>query len=123
VVVLVDLVAWIATGLGFLALLNGLTDEASPGLTWAIATYSVAYLIGFIVPFLPGGLGAREGTLVAVLAPRYELGPATGIALAARLAVTVGEAIAVSLIWLGYFGARATLGRGRSRLPSSEAPP
>jgi glycosyltransferase 2 family protein len=107
VVVLVNLCAWIATGAGFLALLNGLTDEPTPGLTWAIATYSVAYLVGFVVPFLPGGLGAREGTLVAVVAPGYGLGPATGIALATRLAVTLGEAIAVCLIWLGYVASRA----------------
>ena len=110
-VVLVNLVAWIGTGLGLLVLLNGLTNESSPGLVWAIATYSVAYLIGFIVPFLPGGLGAREGALIAVLAPRYGGGAATGIALAARLAATVGEALAVGLIWLGYFAARALPGR------------
>jgi len=34
VVVVVNLVAWIATGLGFLVLLDGLTDEPSPGLIW-----------------------------------------------------------------------------------------
>ena len=122
VAILVNLVAWLATGLGFLALLNGLSDEPSPGLTWAIATYSVAYLIGFVVPFLPGGLGAREGTLVAVLAPRYEFGAATGIALATRLAVTLGEAIAICLIWCGYYASRALRGRS-SRVPSTDAPP
>jgi hypothetical protein len=119
VAVVVNLVAWIATGLGFLLLLNGLSDEESPGLLWAIATYSVGYLVGFVTPFLPGGLGAREGTLVAVLAPRYGAGAATGIALATRLAVTIGEAIAVCLIWLGYLAARALPGRDRSR---EEAP-
>jgi hypothetical protein len=123
VVVVVNLVAWLATGLGFLALLNGLTDEGSPGLLWAIATYSVGYLVGFVTPFLPGGLGAREGTLVAVLAPRYGVGSATGIALASRLAVTLGEAIAVGLIWVGYLGARALRRAPRSRLPSADAPP
>jgi uncharacterized membrane protein YbhN (UPF0104 family) len=111
VVVLMNLVAWIATGFGFLVVLNGLSEESSPGVVWAIAIYSVGYMIGFIVPFLPGGLGAREGTLIAVLSPRYGAGAATGIALATRLAVTVGEAIAVGLIWLGYFALRA----GRSR--------
>jgi len=113
VVVLINLVAWIATGLGFLALLNGLADEPSPGLTWAIATYSVGYLVGFVVPFLPGGLGAREGALVAVLAPRYGAGAATGISLATRLAVTLGEALAVCVIWLTYLAARALPGRPR----------
>jgi hypothetical protein len=106
-VVAINLVAWIATGLGFLALLKGLSDEPSPGPTWAIATYSVGYLVGFVVPFLPGGLGAREGALVAVLAPRYGAGAATGISLATRLAVTLGEALAVGVIWAGRLAARA----------------
>ena len=117
-VIAVNLVAWIATGLGFLVLLNGLSDEPSPGLVWAIATYSVGFLVGFVVPFLPVGLGAREGTTIAVLAPRYGAGAATGIALAARLAVTLGEALAIGIIWLGY-GANAAL----RRQTSSDAEP
>lgn len=106
VAIAVNLVAWIATGFGFLVLLNGLSDEPSPGLVWAIAAYSVGYLVGFVVPFLPGGLGAREGALIAVLAPRYGVGAATGISLVARLAVTLGEVLAVGAIWLTYFAAR-----------------
>ena len=121
VVVVVNLVAWIGTGLGFLAVLNGLSPEPSPGLLWAIATYSVAYLIGFVVPFLPGGLGAREGTLIAVLAPRYGAGAATGIALATRLAVTLGEALAVFLIWSAYFATNALAGRRTARLETAES--
>jgi uncharacterized membrane protein YbhN (UPF0104 family) len=106
VAVVANLVAWVATGLGFLVILNGLSGEASPGVVWAIAAYSVGYLVGFVVPFLPGGLGAREGALIAVLAPRYGAGAATAISLVTRLAVTIGEALAVSLIWLVYFAAR-----------------
>lgn len=106
VAIAVNLVAWIATGFGFLVLLNGLTDEPSPGVVWAIAAYSVGYLVGFVVPFLPGGLGAREGALIAVLSPRYGVGAATGISLVARLAVTLGEVLAVGVIWLAYFAAR-----------------
>lgn len=106
VVVAVNLVAWTGTGLGFLVLLNGLTEEPSPGLIWAIASYAVGYLVGFVVPFLPGGLGAREGALVAVLSPRYGFGTATGVSLVTRLAVTLGEALAVAAIWLAYFGLR-----------------
>jgi uncharacterized membrane protein YbhN (UPF0104 family) len=98
----VNVAAWLATGVGVLVVANGLTDTPSPGLAWAIATYAVAYLIGFIVPFLPGGLGAREGALVAVLAGRYGLGPATAISLALRVAVTLGELLAVAVIAVGY---------------------
>lgn len=121
VVVLVNLVAWIGTGLGFLVLLNGLSGEPSPGLMWAIATYSVGYLVGFVVPFLPGGLGAREGALVAVLAPRYGVGAATGISLITRLAVTMGEALAIGLIYVSYAGARA-LDRLRGAVAPASSP-
>jgi uncharacterized membrane protein YbhN (UPF0104 family) len=98
----VNVVAWVATGAGVLVLANGLTGESSPGLTWAIATYAVAYLIGFIVPLLPGGLGAREGALVAVLAGRYGVADATALALALRVAVTLGELLAVGAIVAAY---------------------
>jgi uncharacterized membrane protein YbhN (UPF0104 family) len=117
VVVVMNLVAWVATGYGFLVVLNGLSDEESPGVVWAIAIYSVGYMVGFVVPFLPGGLGAREGTLIAVVSPRYSAGAATGIALATRLAVTLGEALAVALIWLGYF-ARHGLPKRSAAAPS-----
>lgn len=108
----IDLVAWIGTGAGVLVLANGLTDEPSPGLLWAIATYAVGYLIGFIAPFSPGGLGAREGVLIAVLSPRYGLGPATALSLTLRVAVTLGELLAVALIVGAY---RLTTGTRRGR--------
>ena len=98
----VNLVAWVGTGAGVLVLANGLTDSPSPGLTWAIATYAVAYLIGFVVPLLPGGLGAREGALVAVLAGKYGIAAATALALALRVAVTLGELLAVGVIVGAY---------------------
>jgi len=102
----VNLLAWGGTGAGVLVLANGLTDKPSPGLMWAIATYAVGYLIGFVVPFLPGGLGAREGALVAVLSARYGLGAATALSLALRVAVTLGELLAVALILAGFHSTR-----------------
>jgi uncharacterized membrane protein YbhN (UPF0104 family) len=106
----VDLFAWGGTGAGVLVLANGLTDKASPGLLWAIATYAVGYLIGFIVPLLPGGLGAREGALVAVLSARYGLGAATALSLALRVAVTIGELLAVALILVAFHSTRRLRG-------------
>jgi glycosyltransferase 2 family protein len=106
----VNLLAWGATGAGFLVLANGLTDEPSPGLMWAVATYAVGYLVGFVIPLLPGGLGAREGALVAVLSPRYGLGAATALSLALRVAVTIGELLAVAIILAGYHSSRRLRG-------------
>lgn len=122
VAISLNLLAWIATGLGFLTVMNGLSDEPSPGVLWATAIYTVGYLVGFVVPFLPGGLGAREGTLVALLVHRYGVGAATGIALATRLAVTLGELIAVGVIWAAYYLPRATRRRRAASVNTGNLP-
>lgn len=105
-VVGVNAVAWLATGTGVFVLVSGLTVGGAPGMAWLTAAYALGYLIGFITPFLPGGLGAREGAVVAVLVTRYGLGVATALALAIRLANTLGELVAVCLLELGYLVAR-----------------
>ena len=117
----VNLLAWGGTGAGVLVLANGLTNKPSPGLMWAIATYAVGYLIGFIVPFLPGGLGAREGALVAVLSARYGLGAATALSLALRVAVTIGELLAVGVIVGGYHATRRARTAAEAELEESAA--
>jgi uncharacterized membrane protein YbhN (UPF0104 family) len=57
---------------------------------------------GFVVPLLPGGLGLRNGTLIAFLATTRGVGAATAIAIALRLANTLGEFLAVGLVELAY---------------------
>jgi hypothetical protein len=58
------------------------------GTTYAggLATFSFAWLLGFLVPLAPGGLGLRDGVLAA------SLGPAAAVVL--RLAGTLGELVA-----------------------------
>lgn len=91
----VNLGAWPATGIGTLVVASSLSDAAAPPLLWVVGTYAVAYLVGFMTPFLPGGLGAREAVLVLLLAPHYGFAASAAIALAVRVAVTLGEVVAV----------------------------
>ena len=101
---------------------SGLTTGGAPGLAWLTAAYSLGYLVGFITPFLPGGLGAREGTVVAVLVARYGIGVATTLALAIRLANTLGELVACGILEAVYLGARRlplVLRRSRDRVALS----
>lgn len=118
-----NLIAWVGTGVGFLVLANGLSEVRSPGLAWAVATYAIGYLVGFVVPFLPGGLGAREGTLVALLGARYGLGIATALSLVLRLAVTLGELLAITILTLctSVMRARDALLRAKPVLREAEA--
>jgi uncharacterized membrane protein YbhN (UPF0104 family) len=58
-----------------------------------MGSFVVAYLIGYLAIFAPGGIGARELVLTGVLSPF--IGPiAAGVAVAARLWNLLAEALA-----------------------------
>jgi hypothetical protein len=98
----VNLLGWIATGAGAYLLVCSLTTEDRPAFLWLLGAYSFAWLLGFVVPLLPGGLGLRDGTLIAFLAATMGVGAATAIAIALRLANTLGEFVAIGLVELAY---------------------
>lgn len=92
--VAVNVVAWPFAGLAAWVLLDALTPDP-PGFWGVLAAYAFAWLLGVIVPILPGGLGLRDATLASLLAPAYGLGVATTLALALRLVNTLGEFAAI----------------------------
>ena len=112
-VIAVNALGWLATGAAAWALVHALSEEETPALAWLIGVYSFAWLLGFLVPLLPGGLGLRDGTLVVLLAGAFGTGVATAIALALRLANTFGELVAIGVTELTYRVWR----RRRPRLP------
>jgi glycosyltransferase 2 family protein len=82
--------------------------------------YALAWLVGFVLPALPGGLGARDGMLVALLAARFGAGVASALTIGVRLANTIGEFVAIGLVEAGYRARRATRARaGAPELRSS----
>lgn len=67
--------------------------------------------VGFLVLFSPGGLGIREVSLVWLLEtalPGTDAGTASLVSLAARLWITLGEALAFFAA-IGWWGGRKTL--------------
>ncbi len=85
-------------GLGFwlLARSFGLSIPFFPG----IFLYPTAFGIGYLMVFAPGGLGIRELVLVWLIrmaAPDAEPGLAELAAIAARIWITLGEAVAFGL--------------------------
>ncbi len=68
VAVLFNLPGWLATGLGAWLLLRALASEDIPGIAWVTGVYAFSWMVGFLIPLLPGGLGAREGVFVALIA-------------------------------------------------------
>jgi hypothetical protein len=101
-VIAINAAGWLATGAATWTLIDALVEEETPGLAWLIGVYAFAWMLGFIVPLLPGGLGLREGTLVVFLATRFGVGVATALVLALRLANTLGEFAAIGVTELVY---------------------
>jgi glycosyltransferase 2 family protein len=76
---------------------------ASPGVDWfSIALlYSSAWVVGYVVPGSPGGLGVREAMMVVLLAPLTGPAVAAGLAVSMRLTTLLGDALTVLIGVLG----------------------
>jgi hypothetical protein len=79
----------------------------------ALGGYALAWAVGFLIIFFPGGIGPREVALIAVLAPVMPSGSALVVALASRVVMTVGD-----LVWAGT---GLALGKSRATRPAAPA--
>ncbi len=89
--ILANTVAWIGYGVALWCLARGVLPEAALRLQPAVAVFTASYLAGFLALFAPGGLGVREGLFILMLQGPLGIGPATALALASRLLLTVTE--------------------------------
>lgn len=99
---------WILLGMSQVAVVRAISPAGvAPGL-WplVIAGVALATVGGFAVAVMPGGLGVREGILMATLEPALGMETAVIAALALRLAWVAGE-----------IGAAAVLTFVRPRVP------
>jgi glycosyltransferase 2 family protein len=65
-------------------------------LALSFGAYALAWSVGFLIIFFPGGIGPREAALVAVLSPVMPAASALVVALASRVVMTLGD-----LLWAG----------------------
>lgn len=87
---------WIVYGLGFWTLIHAIAPGSNIPVFAAIGAFILSYQIGYLAIFTPGGLGARELVMIAILTPF--LGPAAaGIAVAARLWNTLSDIVASAI--------------------------
>jgi glycosyltransferase 2 family protein len=87
--------SWLFYGLAFQLFVRGLLGAAPGEMSSYIAVYTAAYILGFISPIAPAGLGVREFTLAAFMT---QLGLANEadaalVAIAARLWLTIVELV------------------------------
>jgi uncharacterized membrane protein YbhN (UPF0104 family) len=87
--------SWLFYGIAFQLFVRGLLGTAPGEMSSYIAVYTAAYILGFISPIAPAGLGVRELTLAAFM---VQLGLANEadaalVAIAARLWLTIVELV------------------------------
>ncbi|MEM9213578.1 MAG: lysylphosphatidylglycerol synthase domain-containing protein [Cyanobacteria bacterium P01_F01_bin.150] len=88
--------------LGFVAVLMALTSLNWSELPAVLSGFSLAWMLGLVIPGAPGGIGVFEATAIALLGQSTTL--STGIILSAvalyRLVSTLAEAIGAGVAWL-----------------------
>ncbi|PWB69221.1 hypothetical protein C3F09_10435, partial [candidate division GN15 bacterium] len=90
------MVGWMIYGLAFWVFLHALIENPGVPLLVGIGSFIIAYQIGYLAIFTPGGLGARELVMIGLLTPY--VGPlAAGIAVAARIWNTISDIIASAI--------------------------
>lgn len=57
------------------------------------ASFSIAWILGFITPGAPAGLGIREAVLISILNPIYGSGIALSMAVTLRMVTTLGDGL------------------------------
>lgn len=83
-------------------------------LALSLGGYALAWSVGFLIIFFPGGIGPREIALIAVLAPVMPAASALVVALVSRVLMTAGD-----LVWAGI---ALAIGRARGSRPAPAAP-
>ncbi len=90
--VALDAGGWAATALGAWVLAAGLLGAgAAPGVFILLGAFALAWVVGVLVPLLPGGLGPRDAALTLALAPVIGAGRAAALAVGLRVASFAAE--------------------------------
>lgn len=101
--------AWVAYGVGLWCLLRGLTGPPPLGVPQLTGAFAAAYVAGWLVVIVPGGLLVREGALAGLLAALggLVLPTAGGLAVAARVWTVISELLALGAAALPVTGRRS----------------
>jgi hypothetical protein len=104
-----NLAAWIAYGMAFWLLADGLLAEHALTPPVSIGIFAAGYLVGLVSLFAPGGVGVREAMYLALITPLAGGGAALTLTLGSRLLLTATE-IAAALAALALTGRKETIG-------------
>jgi len=106
---------WLCYGASAWFLISVFAGKGGGSYALSLGAYALAWAVGFLIIFFPGGIGPREVALIAVLAPVMPSASALVVALVSRVVMTLGD-----LVWAG---AGLAIGRAsRSAGPGDSRP-
>jgi hypothetical protein len=95
-----ELVFVLLRGVGFLFILRALQPLQISDLLPALSGFTIAWLLGLVVPGAPGGIGVFEATAVALLSNHFSIAAVLGSVALYRLISTLAEAAGAALAGL-----------------------
>src|SRR5690348_108393 len=107
---------WLCYGAHAWFLISVFAGKSGHTFALSLGAYALAWAVGFLIIFFPGGIGPREVALIAVLAPVMSSASALVVALASRVVMTIGD-----LAWAGTGLALGSSGKTRASRPAVPA--
>ena len=104
---------WLCYGAHAWFLISVFAGKGGHSYALSLGAYALAWAVGFLLVFFPGGIGPREVALIAVLGPVMPSASALVVALASRVVMTTGD--------LAWAGAGLAIGRRRASAPAEPA--
>jgi len=90
-------ITWLIYGFGFFFFIHSFTNVSFHQYPLMTGIFAIAYILGFLSFFAPGGLGVREGILTYLLGLYFPGSIATVISLASRIWMTIAEVIGLGI--------------------------
>ncbi len=87
-------------GTGFILTIYALGSVNLSQIPLLLGAFSFAWLVGFVVPGAPGGLGVFEATAIAIMQNRFPAGLIISAAVLYRLISILAETMGYALVWL-----------------------
>lgn len=87
-------------GAGFLIAMSALYPVPASEIPLLLSVFSLAWLLGLVVPGAPGGIGVFEATAIALLDQNFSPGIIISVVALYRLISTLAEAAGAGLAWL-----------------------
>lgn len=90
-------VIYVLNGVAIWLVAGAAVDVGSQDFLLLTGAYAISWVIGFVLPGAPGGLGVREAALILLLNGAYPADAVLAFSLASRLATVIADALLFAL--------------------------